>query len=130
MKSSYKILISEKLVLKKYQGIVTIHDMKTVFIEAKKLKESYPTFDMLNDYRHALFMFDKNDFVQLMQSFDRNNFPTTAKIFILSSPKQFVIYNFYKDTFKLYNTHVFSSLEASCSNNNFNLNVIQDFFGE
>lgn len=128
MKYFHKIVPSEKLILKKYTGEITISDMKTLFMAAKTLRDSYPTYTILNDYRNSIFMFDKNDFVHLMKEFDQNNFPSMSKIFILESPNQFVIYNFFKDTYNFYNTQVFNSLEAACSTNGINLNLIKDFF--
>ncbi|PCH99461.1 MAG: hypothetical protein COB81_11100 [Flavobacteriaceae bacterium] len=129
MKSSLKILIKEKLVLKKFRGELSINDVQIIFRETKKLKESYPDFNTINDYRGAILTFEKNDFVQLMKYYNKDTFSDTIKLYIVDSPKLFVIYKFYQDNYDFKNTQIFNTLEGACSSNGVNIKLIKDFFG-
>jgi len=127
MKSSYKILITEKLVLKKFRGTISIVDMKVILRETKQLNETYPNFNIIIDYRGTDFLFGRNEFVQLMQSYKKSTFSTLLKIFITDTPKQFVIYNFFKDNYSFKNTQIFHTLEAACATNGLPIKKVKKF---
>ncbi|PCH99460.1 MAG: hypothetical protein COB81_11095 [Flavobacteriaceae bacterium] len=128
MQSAYKILISEKLVLKKFSGEVTIDDMKEIFKIAKELHDLHPNYQVLNDYTQASFKFNKDDFTNLMSSFTKSHFPFKPKNFIVKSPKQFVMYSFYKDNYKFKNTAIFNTIEGACSSIRVNPSLVKEFF--
>lgn len=128
MKSTYKILISQKLVLKKFEGTVSINDLRTIFLEVKKLSELYPSFHSLNDFRYSTLNFTKNEFLELIKSYDSSTFSVTSKVFIINDPSIFVIYNFFKDNYNYKNTHIFSSVNAACNSCNIHPELVSDFF--
>ncbi|PCH73415.1 MAG: hypothetical protein COB98_10770 [Flavobacteriaceae bacterium] len=128
MNSSYKILPSEKLVLKKIRGDVTLNDMKIIFNEIRELTDRYLDFNNINDYRETQFLFEKNDFLDLIKSVSPTIFPTTKTIFILDKPTPFVLYHFFKDKYSFKNTQVFNTIEGACASNAINPILIKDFF--
>jgi len=95
---------------------------------ANELYEEYPHYDVLNDFSKADYQFNVNDFKGLMEHFSKTNFPTKPKIFIMTNPKHFVIYNFYKDNYSFNNTQIFNTMEAACYANGINLIPVKDFF--
>lgn len=125
MKSSYKVLISEKLVLRKYRGDASLEAMRALFEETEELRNSYPDFRAVNDFRGVSLLFDKNDFVHLMASYTSSNFFVSQKIFIIDSPAFFVLYNFFKDYYHFKNIQIFNTLEAACHSNNMPLSILK-----
>ncbi len=116
-KSSYKILVKEKLILEYYSGEIRMDDLlysKEIISEDKIYN---PEFNIIHDFRDANFIMAKED-VDKIQDF----FKAHPKIdyersgaYLTSKPNEVVFATFFSDILKTFKikTEIFSTVEAS-----------------